>query len=296
MASLTSYSDGIFNIGVNTMLSVENFAFSIISRRWVEIVSYINDTRLFWSDVFLKDVSDILGRSIYLPEVIVEHERRDEDRGNGVRDITGYEYGVMDKRGRWTKEYKKLHSKVVSEVVEKLKPHLDSNIQVKPVHTLRNALLKSYRKGQVYFQEGVYIEALKEFDKALSLEPRTDIIGIKNKIIYYKGMIYLNQQRYDEAIELLEEFLESVPGEIGAWYTLGSCYQKRREWEKAIENFNQVLSLETNNKEVHHAGAHFHLGEIYKSLEDKDKARFEFEECLKLNPMYKKAKEDLKDL
>lgn len=281
------YYDGIFNIGVNTRLNREIFVFSVISKQWVEIVGYINDTRLFYSDVFLKDVSDALGRSIYLPDVIIEHDWKRTDVE------IDYKCGIIKKTGEWTEEYKKIHNKVVFEVVRKLKSHLNLNIEVNPLHISRNALLRAYRKGRVYLQQEAYIKAVEKFDEALSLEPSTDIQDIRSEIIFYKGMTYLNQQRYDEVIELLDESLRSGFDNIIAYYTLGSCYKKRNEWTKSIERFQQVLSLETGEEKIYHAGAHFHLGEIYQSLDEVEKAKREFENCLKLIPDHKKARENL---
>ncbi|MBU1704134.1 MAG: tetratricopeptide repeat protein [Nanoarchaeota archaeon] len=40
---------------------------------------------------------------------------------------------------------------------------------------------------------------------------------------------------------------------------------------------------------------HFHLGCIYQSLGERERAKREFENCLKLVPGHKKAKEELEE-
>jgi tetratricopeptide (TPR) repeat protein len=118
----------------------------------------------------------------------------------------------------------------------------------------------------------------------------------KNYILALEGIEFFKQHRYDEAIKIIERSLNGEPKNINACYTLGSCYQKKGEWRKAIEKFKRVLSIETYEPETYHSGAHFHLGEIYQILGEIDKAKLEFEKCLKINPTHKMAKKKLSEI
>lgn len=284
------YHDGIFNIGVDTVIDIEDFAFSIVSKRWVEIVGYLHDPHLsgVGADWFLKRISDNLGRSIYLPEVVIEHDWAGDD-------TQWYGSEMLDEKGRLRREYKGFIDRAVSEATDRLRLCLDLDIMVKRIHTLRNSVLKSMQKGRCYFQDDLYREAIEEFDKALVLEKDADI-NVKGKILFYKGMAHFRLQRYKKAMELLEESLrfDLPPKEsIVAHYTLGSQYQKRKEMEKAIERFNQVLSLKTRSEEIYHGGAYFHLGKIYQDQGRLEQARRNFEFCLRLNPSHHEAKRNL---
>lgn len=67
------HPDGLFNIGVRTMNS-QNFPFSTVSRRTVETLGFIWDPRIFWGDIYLRDVMNYFGRCIYLPDVSIDHD------------------------------------------------------------------------------------------------------------------------------------------------------------------------------------------------------------------------------
>lgn len=114
------------------------------------------------------------------------------------------------------------------------------------------------------------------------------------------GAFYSEQQRFKEAEEKLKEALSLKPlhkeREITIYYTWGSLDERKGELERAREKFEEVvktaegiLSFEDKNRFI--GGAHFHPGCIYQKIEEKEKAKREFEECLKLIPDHKKAKE-----
>ncbi|MBU1782063.1 tetratricopeptide repeat protein, partial [bacterium] len=71
-------------------------------------------------------------------------------------------------------------------------------------------------------------------------------------------------------------------------------------FKKAEEHFKKIIDLSygmlliVSNK--YRGGAHFHLGCIYRELGEEDKAKQHFEECLRLIPNHKKAKEYLEIL
>lgn len=125
------YKDGIFDIGVDSILNAQYFVFSIISKRWFEMMGYVHDTRVpFTGGKYFKDISDAFGRSPYVPEVIVEH-----DWGGYYHDATNNEAKqwlselVAKPSGRWTESYQEQHNAAVAEAIAKLRPHLDPRIK-----------------------------------------------------------------------------------------------------------------------------------------------------------------------
>jgi len=72
-------------------------------------------------------------------------------------------------------------------------------------------------------------------------------------------------------------------------------YERQESLGKAKDEFETVLSLaeemDSSEKKKLLGNAHFHLGMIYKETSEKEKAEREFENCLKLIPDHKKAKE-----
>ena len=50
-----------------------------------------------------------------------------------------------------------------------------------------------------------------------------------------------NEEKYDEAITLLEQFLEQNPDAYQTYLSIGDCYREKGEFDKAIEEYNRAL-------------------------------------------------------
>jgi hypothetical protein len=67
------YPDGLFDLGVRTH-NEEHYPFATVSRRVVEHLGFLWDPRIFWGDIYLRDVMGYFGRTIMIPTVEVEHD------------------------------------------------------------------------------------------------------------------------------------------------------------------------------------------------------------------------------
>lgn len=67
------YPDGLFNFGVATY-NADHYPFSIVSRALTERLGFLWDERIFWGDIFLRDVLAALGRCEMLPQVEIRHD------------------------------------------------------------------------------------------------------------------------------------------------------------------------------------------------------------------------------
>jgi len=67
------HPDGLFDLGVST-LNDSHFPFSVVSRRAVERMGFLWDPRIFWGDIFLRDVMAWFGRAIHVPDVEIDHD------------------------------------------------------------------------------------------------------------------------------------------------------------------------------------------------------------------------------
>jgi len=108
------YPDGIFDIGVTT-LNETHYPFSIVSKKMVEHLGFLWDPRIFWGDIFLRDVAAWFDRCIMLPEVAIDH------------DWAGYKPDRVFAETRTSKErvegnvaYGELNALAVREAAEKL--------------------------------------------------------------------------------------------------------------------------------------------------------------------------------
>jgi hypothetical protein len=116
------YPDGIFNFGVNVGLNDDKFPFSIVSRRLVQALGFINDERLLFSDVFLLDVARHFGRAIRLETVTIFHDWAGHASDETRRDANRHEFDMVfkDASGEWTDRYRELHDRAVAEAVAKI--------------------------------------------------------------------------------------------------------------------------------------------------------------------------------
>ncbi len=73
LAKANEFPDGLFNIGVS-VYNEDHYPFSVISRRAAEYLGFIWDPRIFWGDIYLRDVMGTLGRLARLPDVVIDHD------------------------------------------------------------------------------------------------------------------------------------------------------------------------------------------------------------------------------
>jgi tetratricopeptide (TPR) repeat protein len=88
--------------------------------------------------------------------------------------------------------------------------------------------------GEVYFRQGNYTEALKEFLKAESLYP--DDPFLQNDL----GLTYKAKKKPDLAITNFKKALDLKPDYADAKNNLGSAYLDKGEWDTAIAYFKEV--------------------------------------------------------
>lgn len=69
------YPDGMFVLGVET-LNAENFPFTCVSRKFVQVTGGVVDERLIYTDVAVRDAMAQNGRAVRVQDVAVRHEWR----------------------------------------------------------------------------------------------------------------------------------------------------------------------------------------------------------------------------
>lgn len=107
------YADGLFDIGVETM-NASHFPFSIVSRKAVDALGFVYDPRIFWGDIFLRDVMAHFGRAVLLPTVCITHDWA------GNRPDAVFDAAQELKTTVGTPEYWAQHRVFVQEAIDKL--------------------------------------------------------------------------------------------------------------------------------------------------------------------------------
>lgn len=116
LAMANRYPDGVFDIGCMTY-PAGAYPFSCVSRLAVTALGFLNDERLTYSDIFLRDLMGRFRRLLFLPSVTIRHE--DPDHGEDPLALdTKYDLHLAA-GAYWTK-----HNAAIAEAVLKLRPLL----------------------------------------------------------------------------------------------------------------------------------------------------------------------------
>ncbi|MDY6881543.1 MAG: tetratricopeptide repeat protein [Desulfatiglans sp.] len=115
--------------------------------------------------------------------------------------------------------------------------------------------------GNLYFSEGRYEEAEKQFEEAVKVNPSTN-----NR--YSLGQVYLITNRLDEAEKQFIEVDRLGPDKPSGKFGLGQTYSKQGRYEKAIDHFEQAIRLQGDLYD-----AYAEIGYAYADLGEMDEAQ-----------------------
>jgi len=108
--------------------------------------------------------------------------------------------------------------------------------------------------------------------------------------LFDKGNLLLQEEKYDEALVVFEEFLTKYPEVYHSHLNIGTCYLKMGELDKAEAEFKLILDKTMENfgdyKKDPQASlrAFSGLGELYIRKEDFDTAQEYFAQALDISP------------
>lgn len=100
-------------------------------------------------------------------------------------------------------------------------------------------------EGATYLEEQKYEEALEAFEK--SVEKDKDL----GEAYRGMGIAYYELEEYEEALSVFEKALENDVEETGTLYNLiGICNMKLENYEQAYENFEMGISMNDSSEEL----------------------------------------------
>lgn len=131
--------------------------------------------------------------------------------------------------------------------------------------------IKYYEKGEELYANGNYLEALKLFEKSLSLNETNDCLN-------YIGCCYLKLGNSDSAINIFEKLITICPDWERPVFNLGRVFLKLENFKSALECFERAVNINPENED-----AYYYLGLYYFEIGDYEKAKVFYEKSICLN-------------
>ena len=97
-----------------------------------------------------------------------------------------------------------------------------------------------FLEAQADLKSGHYMEALRDFEKGLELEPENDQAWLS------KGSVLLRLKREREALACFERVVAINPAEAKAWANLGLVWRSQGQLDKALASFDHAVALNPN--------------------------------------------------
>ncbi|BCS92331.1 MAG: beta-barrel assembly-enhancing protease [Metallosphaera javensis (ex Sakai et al. 2022)] len=130
-----------------------------------------------------------------------------------------------------------------------------------------------FKKAEKLYEEGRYEEAIKEYDQAISLDPRNPDYH------YNKGIALRILGRYEEALREFEQAISLDPKDPFYHYNKGLALAELGRYEEAIKEYDQAISLDPNNPFYHN-----NKGNALRNLGRYEEAIKEYDQAISLNP------------
>ncbi|UCD85487.1 MAG: tetratricopeptide repeat protein [Deltaproteobacteria bacterium] len=127
--------------------------------------------------------------------------------------------------------------------------------------------------GLVYAKKGKYEEAIREYHKAIVIDPAYVEAHVN------LGNTYAIKGMYDEAVQEFEKALRIKPDSAKTYMNLGIAYAEQGMYDEAIKAYQRTIFLEPDFFE-----AYGNLGNAYSFMGMYDKAIREYHKALEIKP------------
>ncbi len=137
------------------------------------------------------------------------------------------------------------------------------------------------RRGMVYDRQGNHDRAIKDYNKALVLNPKYDK-GYTNR-----GLAYFQKKKYDRAIKDYNKALVLNPKDAYTLTMRGDAYFQKKKYDRAIKDYNKALQFQE------HYSIFYARGKAYQNKKKYTQAIQDFKKSLELNPKAVDVKNEL---
>ncbi len=166
---------------------------------------------------------------------------------------------------------KRIHPATELGVVRK--PRWGEGVLWLPRSTRRNNAAFYNNRGIDYRKEGKLDLAIKDFDKAIELNP--EFAEAYNNL----GNAYDDKGDFDKAIVNFNTAVEIKSDFVDAYVNRGVAYGKKDMFDESIKNLNTAIKINQ-----YHTGAYFNLGNVYLLNGNFEKAIKNYDMSLSIDP------------
>lgn len=110
-----------------------------------------------------------------------------------------------------------------------------------------------FNSGKASYSDGAYSIAVNFFEKALALDPESDLADDAS---YYIGMCYYQDGKFESALLAFAKFINNYPDSLNrekALFVTGNAYYKMGNYEKSILNLRNFIKAYPDSKLVPNA-------------------------------------------
>ncbi|MES2378601.1 MAG: tetratricopeptide repeat protein [Bacteroidota bacterium] len=113
---------------------------------------------------------------------------------------------------------------------------------LKKYYTYTDTLKHNYLWGSMYADAGDGYKALPYLFKVQKVDPHYAGLELAMASAYFRG------EQYDNAIDILNVAIAHAPDSVIFYMQLGMAYDRKKDWNKAIESYKRGLALITVDK------------------------------------------------
>lgn len=134
-------------------------------------------------------------------------------------------------------------------------------------------------KGNILYNQGKYDEAIKAYDEAIKIDPKS------SSAWFNKGLALEELGKYNEAIKAYDQVIKLEPNDAApAWNNKGNALGEQGKYSDAIKSYDQAIKIDPNDAIYwsNKGGTLNNLGKYSDAINACDKA-------IKLDPNYGRA-------
>lgn len=151
-------------------------------------------------------------------------------------------------------------------------PDYDAYLQIKPNDT------KAWMwRGIAYFNTGKTQEAKADFEKAAgmqSLLKQEEQVNFEAEIIYWKALILMRENKFNEALQLLNQSANLNPSRAETYSWRGIAYYNLKQYPEAIADYTKAIQMNPKDgaSYVNRAVAYYDSGKYKLAFADLNSA------------------------